>query len=306
MKLFMTLLTVFIPLFAEIIPHPLHTGAHETVSRLRILDSVELRFDPKKGTPFRGISDLAWDGAKKRLYAVSDEGRLFTFRISLSGNRIKDLRLLDAVVLRDRKGEALKGKKRSDAEGLALSPEGLLVSFERKPRIVRYDPEGNYLGTVKLPKPLRKKSRYAGKNSMLESVAWHPRYGVVTAPERPLKKSDETRHTVYAGKHRWTLPAFGALTAIEVTADGGLLLLERGFDRFSRRRALRLTLLHPDRCRGDRCETETVALLKSGNGWRLDNFEGLTRIGKNRYLMVSDDNGNPLQKTLLVYFEITE
>jgi len=53
------------------------------------------------------------------------------------------------------------------------------------------------------------------------------------------------------------------------------------------------------------CKTRDLAVFNSGEGWNIDNFEGLTHLGGNRYLMVSDDNKNPLQQTLLVMFEIT-
>ncbi|HFS85115.1 MAG TPA: esterase-like activity of phytase family protein, partial [Epsilonproteobacteria bacterium] len=32
----------------------------------------------------------------------------------------------------------------------------------------------------------------------------------------------------------------------------------------------------------------------------------LAKVGKHRYIMVSDDNDNFMQKTLLVYFEVIE
>jgi len=66
-----------------------------------------------------------------------------------------------------------------------------------------------------------------------------------------------------------------------------------------------LTKVHLDKCNALRiCKSETLAKLDSADGWRLDNSEGLTRVDKNRYLMVSDDNENIFQKTLLVLFEI--
>jgi hypothetical protein len=36
----------------------------------------------------------------------------------------------------------------------------------------------------------------------------------------------------------------------------------------------------------------------------VDNFEGLSRHQGAKFFMVSDDNFNALQKTLLVYFEL--
>jgi hypothetical protein len=44
--------------------------------------------------------------------------------------------------------------------------------------------------------------------------------------------------------------------------------------------------------------------MDSQKGWHIDNFEGLTKVGKNLYLMVSDDNESIFQKTLFVLFEL--
>ena len=49
---------------------------------------------------------------------------------------------------------------------------------------------------------------------------------------------------------------------------------------------------------------ETLAVLDSSLGWSVDNFEGLARHRGRRLFLVSDDNFNELQRTLLVYLEI--
>ena len=45
-------------------------------------------------------------------------------------------------------------------------------------------------------------------------------------------------------------------------------------------------------------------MLDSGQDWLLDNFEGLTRHREQRFFMISDDNCNGWQSTLLAYFEL--
>jgi len=56
--------------------------------------------------------------------------------------------------------------------------------------------------------------------------------------------------------------------------------------------------------RNGMCRTEVLAKMNSHRGWQVDNFEGLARVGKHRYVMVSDDNDNFYQRTLLIYFEV--
>ena len=85
-----------------------------------------------------------------------------------------------------------------------------------------------------LPKKLRDSKNYRSRNKSLEALAWHPKYGTLTAAEWPLKKDDKKRQTIYAlsGKE-WHFKAEAeeksAISAIEVMDDGNLLVLERSF-----------------------------------------------------------------------------
>jgi len=47
-----------------------------------------------------------------------------------------------------------------------------------------------------------------------------------------------------------------------------------------------------------------LARFDTDDGWNIDNFEGLAKVSKNKYLMISDDNDSFLQKTLVVLFEV--
>jgi hypothetical protein len=285
---------------AELLPWALRPP-HAGTGKVRILDAVEARFPERQGIPFTELSGLAYNGITKRLYAVSDQGYLYTMRLETEGERIVGLDLLDARRLRDGRGRPLTGDE-ADAEGLEAIPDGLLVSFERRPRIALYRTDGTLRETVPLPKALRKTKRYRGRNRMLESVAWSPCHGMVTAPERPLEGKPESEHVLYGEDgERWTMPASGSLTGMTFTADGKLLVLERKFDRLTRRRETVLGRLDPGSGR-----MEPLLRMRSESGWNLDNFEGLTRLDGDRYLMVSDDNGMPWQHTVFVLFEIRE
>ncbi|WP_457593734.1 esterase-like activity of phytase family protein [Hydrogenimonas sp.] len=267
----------------------------------RVLDAKLIVPDSSEEGDFSGISDIAYDRKRRRLYAVSDNGRLYLLKLKTTENEIKKLKVKRVVDLKDKKGNPLKGKKMRDAEGMDLSPKGLLISFERRPRVLLFDTKGREISKVKLPKPLRKRSAYRGRNKMLEAVVMHPKLGVLSAPELPLENAEKNRHTVYGKGIRLQMPLSGSLTAMAVTKKGNLLILERAFDRLTRRRVITLSILYPEKriCR-------RIARLDSDKGWRLDNFEGLASLGKNRFLMISDDNENPLQKRLLVLFEIAE
>ena len=59
-------------------------------------------------------------------------------------------------------------------------------------------------------------------------------------------------------------------------------------------------------CETGSCSSKNLAALKRRDGWKLDNFEGLTRIKDELYLMISDDNGSFFQECIDVLFEIKD
>ncbi len=270
-------------------------------SSFRLLDAKIFVPDSFDKGDFSGISGIAYDRDEKRLYAVSDNAKLYVIKLQTGENEIEKMDILSLLPLKDRNGDRLKGKKMRDAEGMDLYGEGLLVSFERKPRVILFDKTGREIKRIKIPKPLEKESRYRGRNKMLEAVLFHPGLGILTAPELPLEGAKKGHHTVYGKNVRFHIPFSGSLTAMEITEKGNILVLEREFDPIFGNRVVTLSLIYTEG--GGYKE---IAKLKSQDGWRLDNFEGLARLEKNRFLMTSDDNENPFQKRLLLLFEISE
>lgn len=281
-------------------------------SAITILDQKKMVFDTIDGVKFTELSDLAYDRKKKILYAVGDRGSLFAFELKLAAS-IERLVPLYATKLKTKKGKKLRKWKR-DSEGLTLDGKGrLIVSFEGKPKIGWFHKNSKKRGSLirkyNLPRVLRKKASYRSQNKSLESLAWHHRYGMITAVEWPLKKDDKKLQTIYAlsGK-QWHFKAEpeprSAVTAIEVMDDGNILVLERSYTNLLSPFVVTLKKIEIEKCQADLCPSTVLLKMNSHKGWSVDNFEGLTRVGKNRYLMVSDDNDNFFQKTILLYFEV--
>ncbi|WP_309496846.1 esterase-like activity of phytase family protein [Sulfurovum sp.] len=281
---------------------------------IKILDEKQLLFTEVNGVKFTELSDLTYEEKTKTLYLVGDKGALFSFYASFS-EKIESLEALDAVTLKNKKGKGLRKWKR-DSEGVALDDKGsLYVSFEGEAKIASFHKNGEDYGAMirkyKLPKSLRSTKNYRSKNKSLESVAWHPKYGILTATEWPLKKYDKKKQTIYAisGK-KWHFKAEpegrSGLAAMEVMDDGNLLVMERSYTGLSNPFVITLKKVYLKDCKKKMCKTKVLAKLNSSEGWLLDNFEGLARVGQNRYVMISDDNDNFFQQTLLVYFEVKE
>jgi len=278
---------------------------------ITILDQKQLSFDNINGVKFAELSDVTYNPETKRLYFVGDKGMLYIFDARFS-SKIDRLKPVGAHKLRTKKGKRLRRWKR-DAEGLALDGRGkLLISFEGEASIGWFHKNskktGNLIKKYTLPKQLRRTKNYRSKNKSLEALAWHPRYGVLTAAEWPLKKYDKKRQTIYAlSGERWHFKAEPeektSVVAMEVMDDGNILVLERSYTGILKPFVVTLKKVTIKNCKNKMCPTKVLAKMNSHKGWGVDNFEGLARVDKNRYVMVSDDGDNFFQKTLLIYFE---
>lgn len=89
--------------------------------------------------------------------------------------------------------------------------------------------------------------------------------------------------------------------------DGDVLVLERAYNGLLSPVEINQRKVRLSQCNKEKvCDVEAIARFDSSDGWLLDNFEGLTHYRDNQYLMISDNNNNPLQKTILVLFEVTD
>lgn len=270
---------------------------------IKVLDSMELDFDEYDDIAVNELSALAYK--KNKLYALSNLGYLYTFKIKLKKNKVSRLTLKKAVKLKKKNKKRLK-KKYRDAEGMVLVDDELYISFERKPRIDVFNLNGKKLRKYKIHKELSYIGNYQSKNKALEAIAYNKKYGILTAPELPLIGEDEDLHVIYAKDKKYKFAYFSSLTAMEFIDKDRLLTLERSFNQLTRQRIIVLKEVNLSKIKKGVCRSKILAILNSSKGWKLDNFEGLTKVGKNKFLMVSDDNRNFFQKTLLVLFKIID
>lgn len=205
--------------------------------------------------------------------------------------------------LLSKKAKPLKKKKR-DSEGLAFFGDNLLISFERKHRVDLYALDGVKIKKVVIHVDLRDTENYDGENKGLESVTYSKKYGVITAPEIPLITANNPNHTIYAKNKTWSFKSRGNITSIEFMNEDDVMILLREFNYFTRNRVSYLVRLNLASCENSFCKSQVLATMDSSKGWVVDNFEGLTKLYDNLYLMVSDDNSSIFQKTLFVLFEV--
>lgn len=275
-------------------PHPQQIFS---LGKITVLDSKRLFFN--KTSHAQELSALAYKNGC--LYALSDKGYLIVFNLVVSERKIKKLTIVHTYKLR-KKDAPLKSH---DSEGLAYKGKNLLISFERKEKVALFNTKGVKISNMKISTLLQNKALYQSKNKGLESVAYNKKYGIITAPELPLKGTNLKYHRVYSLEKIFQFTAEGSITGLEFINKDTLLVLLRDFQYFPFLRKSSLVALHLNQCTHERvCKSELLATFSSDDGYDIDNFEGVTRVGKNRFLMVSDDNNNFFQKTLLVLFEI--
>ena len=263
---------------------------------------------------FGGLSGLLVSADGARMLAVSDTGRWWTAGLQYDGEGrligVEDGRM---ARLRDLDGNAVAKKRWRDAEGLAELADGsILVSFEHKHRIWRYGGAGKPLSTPPTAWPKPKGLADAPDNSGLEALA------ALAGGDLLALTEDQENGTGKVG-YLWRDGVWSRLTylpeanfkptgASRLPGSDDLLVLERAAQVFIGFRTRLVRLAAGDIRPGAKLRGEELA--RWGAPLAIDNFEALaTRRGPDGETLVyllSDDNFNLLQRTLLLMFALEE
>jgi|GEM_PF-139099 len=251
-----------------------------------------------------GLSDIKFDSVDG-FYAVSDEGLLVRGRVQLGEDGgLVGVQGVQVRPLTDPDGQPLIPKYLADAEGLAILPNGeLLVSFERLHRVWRYDGEGRWLGERVIPDfPFTENEGMEGiSNADRDHQFWAsgengglwtcliPVCAVVMAPPAVVPTDDDLRVTSLA------------------TLGEGIYGLQRAYHADRNTNTIQIAQLElSDGASGP--DLSWRALTRFTAPATVDNFEGIAAVrrpdGGVRLYILSDDNFNPGQRTLLLAFDV--
>jgi hypothetical protein len=275
--------------------------------RLTLLSAYQLR---SKDSRFGGLSGSAV-GADGRLYWVSDQGYWVSARMNLDAEgHLTDLTDWDIQPLLSTTGVPVRDPL-YDAEALARAADGsFLVSFEKAHRIWRYPPPPVNSQSLPTPVPTPAEIAQAPPNGGLESTTVLPDGRILTITEE-LQNPDGSFKGWLIDKDRFAelsyLPSAG-FQASDCAAlrNGDVIVVERRYVPFgilsARLKLIESKNIHP----GGKLVGEELLRLESPL-W-VDNFEGVAvqehpTKGTILYL-VSDDNYNPFQQTLLLQFRL--
>lgn len=246
-----------------------------------------------------GLSDL-WIAPDGTFVSPTDDGDIVTGRILLG----PDERLIgvgEAALkpLLGPDGQPLQGKREGDAEGLTRLADGrLLISFERDHRIWVYDEAGR-------PSPAEAPPVALGENDGIEGLAAAPGAGGLYFVG--LEPGGIWMCRLYTGCDELdglpTPPPGYRLSALGVGPTGELLILHHSFIPGIGSRII-LTIV------GDPFfDRAVIGRLAMGPSTTVDNLEGVAVApradGTWRLYLLSDDNFNDKQRTILLAFDWT-
>ena len=283
-------------------------AAVQRVGRLRFLGGLEIA---SEAAAFGGLSGLSVS-ADGRLSAVTDRGHWFAARVVRDGaGRLVDLVEGVLAPLRDTQGRPLGGDWR-DAEALERLPGGdVLVSFERHHRVWRYATGRDGVPGRATPVPTPAALAHAPANGGLEALAPLPDGRILMLSQgRAPGAGAHAGWLVGAETHALGYrpePGFKPSDAA-VLPGGDVLVLSRAFSLIGGMRA--------------RLERTPAAAIRPGALLRgdlvarfaapltVDNFEGVAAVqgadGGTLVYLVSDDNFNFFQRTLLLLFRLDD
>ena len=285
------------------VPLDAEDPARETVGRLRYMGGIELKSSDAR---FGGLSSLR-STAPGQLLSVTDGGHWISLELVEQGDRLIGLKSAMIDIVRGPQREPLKGKAHVDAEALEYGPDGASVAFERDHRIWHYRsldaparaeafPDERWLAALPANDGIEAMARIGdGWLYIAEALLEGRHEGVLLSPAGLNR--NYARVTV-------DVPAPFNPTDAQALGDDQVLILARRFSPLSGVGAA-LLLAPVDLKAMTLGKSQLLAQLAPPLA--VDNMEGLAVVrqgGRTFVYLASDDNFSPLQRTLILKFEL--
>ena len=260
---------------------------------------------------FGGWSAVSIQGA--RLTLLSDRGTWLSAAFD-PADQDKLLKSANIGIISGR-GPTWFDKYRTDLEAATpIYPSGFLVSFEHNHRLEVMTERGGWHAPVPMPTGVMEG---LSPNSGIEAMTFDTEDRLLLFAERGRRAARGLPSWRISATHDGQkqseafylkLPAGHSPTAARALPNGTIIILSRSFSLLKGTTIGLFRLSLPDRVKGLSIEPERLGLLQSP--LVTENFEGLdlfrTSSSGERYgvILVSDDNFNPVQSTLLLMFEL--
>lgn len=266
---------------------------------------------------FGGLSGLWRSPDGRRMLAVSDNAQWLSAEITTRDGRLAGVTNATMSPVIGANGRPLRQGRGYDTESLAVDDGLAYVGIERVNEVLRFDiaRDGTAARGIPVPVPAEVKSlaNNDGLEAMAVAPAGHPLAGSLVAIAEDLRNGDDgpTRGWVLTGSRRFSFDVVRSegfdVTDLAFLPTGEALLLERRYRVLSgvacRIRRLPVGAFRPD------VPVDGPVVFEAAGGEEIDNMEGIAihadpATGGTVVTLVSDDNFNALQRTLLLEFAL--
>ncbi|WP_421991096.1 esterase-like activity of phytase family protein [Roseococcus sp.] len=245
------------------------------------------------------------------LTAICDRGRWWRAPLRLESGRLAGLGEASFGPLRDGRGTPFAQGTQADAESLARLPNGdWLVGMERTHRILRYRDLAGPSQPFDAPPGLEAAPRNGGLEALTLLAD-----GRLLAVAEGLAGSDPESRAAWIGTFQgarpiWQRTEYRPAPGLEPTdaaalPQGGALMLERRFSLFG---GFSARLAHlPAAALAGAAPLTAETWLELPPDAPAENWEGVATVrhgGRTLVALISDDNQNPFQRTLLLLYAI--
>lgn len=279
----------------------------DRVDSLIFRGGLDLRSSDRR---FGGLSGLDISADGRRLTATGDKGIWFTATLGYEkSGRLRSATDGEIMPLRGPDGQPLSGKERTDAESLTRMADGsFLIGFERMHRLRLYGSVNGRARPLDAPPVLRTSppnggaeavTRFGANDLLVLSEKLDATPGIAAGwigRNREWRATGLRRHGIYR--------PVGAATR----DDGTVFILERRWTTIGGI-GTRISMVSPKAIGAGRI-FEGRELAQLVPPLVADNFEGISvrrgPAGQTLIYIVSDDNFNDLQRTLLLMFALAD
>jgi len=298
---------------------PIESFARSEPDRKRF-DALEFRgglFLSSNESRFGGLSGIRFEADGEHFLAITDRGFWLRGRLKSVNGRPVAVTDAEMAPMLAAGGGAITERGWYDTESLAADGEVLYVGIERVHRILRFEfGKGGLLAPgqpINVPAAMRTLPNNQGIEGLVFVPKGQPLAGTLIAlSERSLDTAGNIRGFLIGGALRGEFAirrsADFDITDAALTPGGDLLILER---HFSWRRGVGMRIRRiPLAAIKPGALVDGPVLIEAGNGHQIDNMEGIAAHrdadGATIITIVSDDNFNPLQRTILLRFALLE
>ena len=264
---------------------------------------------------FGGLSALRVSPDGTKFISISDRGRWLRGKFVYDGSRLSRVSDLELAPMLGADGRPLSLQGWFDAESLAEDGGIFYVGIERVNQIVRFDYGKDGLLARGQPVPVPPELKSLPYNKGLEAMVFVPRDKplggtLIAISERGLDDNGNIVGFLLGGpspgKIAFTRSNEFEITDAAITPGGDLLILERSFSLLRgpgmRIRRVPLASVKPG------AVIQGSVVFEADRNYQIDNMEGLSvhrgPEGETVLTLISDDNFNPLQRTMLLQFTL--